>query len=85
MGTEPEKPMRSAKQTLDHEFLDARCQLVEVAAMLDRYDRAREEEGVEEDPRLDLLYEALTLLAARNAAPNRAERLLMLFTDPQDQ
>lgn len=77
--------MRSAKQTLIDEFLDARCQLIEVAALLDRYDRARAEEGIPEDPKLNLLYEALSLLSARNAAPNRAERVLMLFTDPQDQ
>ncbi len=75
--------MQTPKQALDHDFLEARCMLVEVAAALDRYDRAVEKHGTErDDERLEKIYQSLSLLAARNAAPNRAERLLQLFSDP---
>jgi hypothetical protein len=71
--------MLAADQVLDQYFLESRCQLVEIAAMLDRYDRA----GGEDDDRLTLLYKALDLLADRTAGDNRAEQMLNLFTDPE--
>ena len=75
--------MYTAEQVLDHEYLEARCMLIEVAGILDRYDRAVTKEGTDgSDKRLEQLYESLSLLAARNAAPNRSERLLMLFSEP---
>lgn len=72
--------MLTADQVLDQYFLESRCQLLEVAAMLDRYERAG---GSEDDERLNLLYKSLELLADRNAGGNRAEQLLMVFTDPE--
>ena len=75
--------MYTATEVLQHEYLEARCMLVEVAAIFDRYDRAVEKEGGDgADPRIEQLYEAVSLLAARNAASNRSERLLQLFSDP---
>jgi hypothetical protein len=77
--------MLTAEQVLDKYFLDARCMLLEIAATLDRYDRAGEAQGNgSADPRLERLYESLTILADRTAAPDRAERLLRLFSDPVD-
>lgn len=79
--------MLTPKQVLDLNYLEVRCMLVETAASLDRFDRAVEASGEAASPaeqaQLDLLYQALSLLAARNAAPNRSERLLQLFTDPE--
>jgi hypothetical protein len=77
--------MLTAEKVLDLYFLDARCMLLEIAAVLDRYDRAAENPqnampiGVD---RLDRIYQALTLLAEREAPANRSERLLNLFSDP---
>jgi hypothetical protein len=49
--------------------------------MLDRYDRALADQPASADPRLEKLYESISVLAARNAAPNRAERLLNLYSE----
>jgi hypothetical protein len=76
--------MLTAEKVLDHYFLDARCMLIEIAALLDRFDRAAEARtgeipaGID---RLDRIYQALTLLAERETTPNRSERLLNLFSD----
>lgn len=72
--------MLTAEQVLEQYYLESRCQLIEVAAMLDRYDRAG---GPENDDRVNLLYQTLELLADRNAGGNRAEQVLNLFTDPE--
>ena len=78
--------MLSAEQVLDHYYLDTRCSLIEIAAMLDRYDRAqqtkREGNGKStSDPRLSQLYRSLELLADRSTNGNRSEQLLNLFSD----
>ena len=62
--------MLTAENVLDRYFLDTRCSLIELAAMLDRYDRSVRREGggdPEADDRLDRIYQALTLLADREA------------------
>ncbi len=71
--------MQTAEQVLDREFLETRCMLIEIGAMLDRYDRATGTKS--EDQRLDLIYRALALLAKRPAEGNRSEQLLNLFTE----
>jgi hypothetical protein len=72
--------MLTAEQVLDHYYLESRCQLLEIAAMLDRYERAG---GSEDNERLGLLYKSLELLSDRDAGGNRAEQILNLFTDPE--
>lgn len=64
------------QQVLDHYFLDARHKLIEIAAFLDRVDRA---EG-EADFRLAAFRAALRELAV--AEPRRAEQVLLAFSDP---
>ena len=71
--------MLKAAEVLDHYFLDLRCMLLEIAATLDRHDRAAADG---DDPRLSRLYQSLEILADRATPPNRAERLLHLFSDP---
>ena len=74
--------MQTATELLDREFLDTRCMLIEIAAGLDRIDRAaRRDGGRLQDARLNLIYKALALLAEPSANDNRSEQLLMLFTD----
>jgi hypothetical protein len=77
--------MLTANEVLGACFLDTRCQLLEIAATLDRLDRARASGGaVDEtsaDPRLIRIYQSLALLTQRETTPDRAERLLNLFSD----
>ncbi len=76
--------MLTAEKVLEHYFLDTRCMLIEIAAMLDRFDRAAEAEpqsAASQDDQLDRIYQALTLLAERETKANRSERLLNLFSD----
>lgn len=67
------------QQVLDLYFLDARSKLVDLAAFLDRVDRA-EGEG---DFRLDAFREALTHL--RSTQSGRAEQVLVSLSDPTVQ
>ena len=63
------------KQLLDLYYLDARAKLIDLAAFLDRLDRA---EG-EPDFRLSAFHQALAQLAG---AESRAERVLKTLSDP---
>jgi len=76
--------MLSTGEVLDTYFLDTRCTLLEIAATLDRLDRAAED-GSDEAPvgdsRLVKIYQSLALLAEKETTPDRAERLLNLFSD----
>ncbi|WP_298865705.1 hypothetical protein [uncultured Gimesia sp.] len=76
--------MQTALQVLDREYLEARCSLVELGAAFDRVDRASDHEenaGEFNDSRLELLKQALGILTEESHLPNRAERLLLLFSD----
>ncbi len=73
--------MLTPEKVLDHYYLDTRCMLIEIAAMLDRYDRAAQQGTTDGDDRLDQIYQSLTLLAEREATSDRSERLLNLFSD----
>ena len=75
--------MQTALQVLDREYLEARCSLLELAATLDRIDRASDEEESSDfnDSRLDLLNQAIALLSEKSHLPNRSERMLLLFSD----
>jgi hypothetical protein len=76
--------MLSASEVLDRYFLDNRCMLLEIAATLDRLDAAAGRDGDSlpvEDPRFQTIRRSLELLADRSATPDRAERLLHLFSD----
>ena len=64
------------RQLLDLYFLDARAKLIDLAAFLDRLDRA-EGEG---DFRLAAFHKALAELQSENNP--RAERVLAVLSDP---
>ena len=68
--------VQSAPEILEREFLETRCKLLEVAAALDRLDRA--DGSVTGDPRRQKLDRALGVLV--NSQENRAEQLQLLFS-----
>jgi hypothetical protein len=71
-----------APEVLNREFPEFRARLLQLAAALDRMDRAA---GTPEgDPRRQKIRDALAILLD-DAAPNRAERLQLLFSLPYDE
>ena len=65
-------------QVIDLYFVDARSKVIDVAAFLDRIERA---EG-DDDYRVRAFREALRALAAQGEGTQRAERVLLAFSDP---
>ena len=70
-------PMAAA-EVLEREFLGVRARLIDVAAALDRIDRA--EGSVGDDPRLEKIRQALQVLSGEGS--DRAEKLQLLFSLP---
>ncbi|MFW5997036.1 MAG: hypothetical protein ACOCQP_03380 [Lentisphaeria bacterium] len=71
----PQKPMKSAQELLDMYYLEMRCNLLEVAATLDRIEAA----GGTDDPRLQRLLEAATI--GLDDKPDRARRFLEALSE----
>jgi hypothetical protein len=69
-----------ALDALERSFLECRARLLELAAHLDRIDRG----GGVNDPRLEQIHQALTILR-NSTTPDRAERVQLLFSRPYDQ
>ena len=75
--------MLSPKEILDTYYLEARRDLLEVAALLDRYDQAvlRDGQKADDEKKLQILREAMSLLAQPDHPnANRAEQLLEHFS-----
>ena len=73
-----------APRVLDHFFLEARCRLLDVAAILDRLGRGDDFATVAPDPRLAKIRQALEILLDKK--DDRAERIQKLFSldyDPE--
>ncbi len=70
-----------AAELLNREFLEVRARLLQVAAALDRLDRA--EGDVSQDKRRRGIDEAITVLAGSGAG--RAEKLQMVFSLPYER
>jgi len=73
----------TAEQIFDHVFLQTRAKLLEVAATLDRLERAAGAEAVESDFRMGQIRKSIDLI--RNESGNRAEQLQIIFSDPYDE
>ncbi|HID21925.1 MAG TPA: hypothetical protein EYP14_05935 [Planctomycetaceae bacterium] len=71
-----------AQDVLDRNFLDIRSRLIDIAAALDRIDRAEGAEHAQNDTRLVRIRESLQILAGEEG--RRAERVLMVFSDPYE-
>jgi hypothetical protein len=74
-------PVMSARETLDREFLGIRGRLLEVAAALDRIDRAHG--SVADDARRAQLQRAMEVLLS--PGPGRAERFQQVFSLAYDE
>ncbi len=70
----------SAVEVLNREFLEVRCKILEVAAALDRLQRAGG--SVSDDPRLQRIHQALALLS--DNSDNRAEQVQLVFSRSYD-
>lgn len=68
--------MMTRQQVLDLYFLDARCKLIELAAFLDRVERA----PGPDDFRLKAFRQALRVLSRQQ--PRKARQVLLAFSDP---
>jgi hypothetical protein len=68
----------AAEQALDRYFLEARCKLLDVAAILDRVGRGSYASGLEKDPRLERIRQALEVL--HDQSGGRAERIQKIFS-----
>ena len=76
--------VQNAAQVLDRQFLEMRGKVLDLAADLDRIDRAGESAVLGSDRRTRLLRESLKALL--EPGPGRAERVQMIFSlqyDPQ--
>lgn len=73
-------PTLNARQTLDRHYLEIRCELLNLAAALDRVARGDQADQVGNDPRLREIQQGLEILAG--GGTDRAERIQLLFSDP---
>jgi len=72
--------MRDAKAIVDQDFLELRWRCLSLAADLDRIERAAGGAAVlKDDERLSNLRRAIGVLL--EPRPNRAEQVLMIFSD----
>jgi hypothetical protein len=67
------------QQVLDLYFMDARSKLIDLAAFIDRVERA---EGAD-DFRMSAFRKALPLLS--RAVPDKAKQVLLAFSDPTSE
>lgn len=67
-----------APQALERHFLEARCRILDVAAILDRIGRGSGASGISADPRLDKVRQALEVL--QDPSGGRAERIQKIFS-----
>ena len=71
----------AADEVLDREFLTVRAKLIDIAAAMDRINRA--EGSASEDPRLQKIQKSFEALAGDS--PNRAEQMQLLFSIPYEE
>lgn len=67
-----------ATRALDQFFLDARCRLLDVAAILDRIDRGADAAAIAADPRMARIRQAIEALQGKGGG--RAERIQQIFS-----
>ncbi|MEC8338824.1 MAG: hypothetical protein VXZ84_11835 [Planctomycetota bacterium] len=72
------QPMSDAKAVLTREQFKIRAKLIEIAASLDRIDRANGE--VDDDPRMMEIRKSLEVLSGPNGDSNRAAEIQMIYS-----
>ena len=71
----------SAAEVLSREFLDIRCKILDLAAALDRLDRAGGSVG--DDPRMARIREAIDVVIDERS--ERAEHVQLVFSRAYDE
>ena len=74
-------PLPAAK-ALDNYFLEARSKLLDLGGILDRIGRGGEAAGLESDPRMQRIRQALEVLHDKSGG--RAERIQQIFSREYD-
>ena len=77
-GTSP----LTQRELIDEYFMEERVKVIDLAAFLDRLERARELDA-EDDFRLRSIRAALAVLAGDDG--NRVQRVQMIFSDPRSE
>lgn len=70
----------TAQQVLDRHYLEIRCELLNLAAALDRIERHAGAEQTQADPRMRDIRQGLRILSGDG--DDRAEQIQILFSDP---
>ena len=70
---------QTAGDVLDRHYLELRCEILNLAAALDRIERSDGYKAVAVDPRLAKLASGLEILGT--SGTDRAERVQLLFSD----
>ena len=73
----------NSQQILDREFLEIRAKILEIAAALDRIERA--EGVVSHDSRMALIADAINVIGNDQSDPIRAEKIQLLFSRTYDE
>jgi len=68
------------KQVMQEYFIENRTRVVEIAAFLDRLERASDGVSPAEDFRMAALQRALTVLASND--PDKLGQIQLIFSDP---
>lgn len=76
------KPLPASK-ALEAFYLEARCKLLDLAAILDRLNRGEGADQLRSDPRYVKIQDALKLLQA--SGTGRAEAIQLLFSLPYQE
>ncbi len=74
---------REALEVLDRDFLETRGKILEIAAVLDRIDRAPAHHHLHPDPRSGQIRQALEPLS--EPGPGRSETIQLIFSLEYDQ
>ena len=72
-------PTMTSHQVLDRHYLEIRCEILNLAAALDRIDRSPQADETRADPRLEEIQQGLDIL--RSGGTDRAEQIQLLFSD----
>lgn len=73
------KAPKGAQELLSMYFLEARCHLLETAAIFDRIERAEGAEKVKQDVRYKTLLNSFDIL--KNSGRDRAKTFQLLFSE----